>query len=130
MSRRRSRSDQSYDAAQAHARRVLKDLLKQAGTRFGEELKGFWFYDGELCPGCSQPADFGAMEYKGQNATSLNAFAYRERGILIGYFLCRFCAAYIFEQNDRRPGADTPLHKTIEKNLIAAYHKHLQSLDA
>ncbi len=127
---RRSRNPKEYSEAQAYAHRALKEALRQSRIRFGEELRGFWFYDGDLCPGCSQPLELDKMNFKGGGTLSLNAFAYHERGILIGYFLCRFCAAYIFEQNDRRPGVETPLHKTIEENLIAAYHKHLQSLNA
>jgi hypothetical protein len=70
------------------------------------------------------------MNYKGKEAMSINAFIYRARGILIGYFLCGLCAAFIFEQSEKRPGVETPLHDKIEMNLIAAYHKHLASLNA
>jgi hypothetical protein len=129
MPSNRSRRSKPYDASQAYAHEVLKGMLKHAKTQFGNNVKGFWFYDEELCPGCLQ-SEINSIEFKGQEALSLNAFIYRERGILIGYFLCRFCAAYIFEQNDRHPGIETPLHKKIEKHLVAAYHRHLQSLDA
>jgi hypothetical protein len=123
------RRNRSSSESQTYAHEVLKGLLKQAQTQFGKAVKGFWFYDGELCPGCLQ-SEINTVDFKGEEALSLNAFIYRERGILIGYFLCRFCAAYIFEQTDKHPGVDTPLHRKIEKNLIAAYHKHLDSLDA
>lgn len=130
MSPQRSRRNKNpYDETQAYAHETLKGMLKQAQTQFGKDVKGFWFYDDERCPGCLQPA-IDEAQITGESAFSINAFIYRERGILIGYFLCRFCAAFIFEQNDRHPGIETPLHKTIEKNLIAAYHRHLDSLDA
>jgi hypothetical protein len=125
----RSRRNKSSDERQAYAHEALKKMFKQAKVQFGDEARGFWFYEDELCPGCLEsPID--AMKFKGEDALSLNAFIYRERGILIGYFLCGLCAAYIFEHAERHPGVQTPLHGKIERNLIAAYHKHLSSLDA
>lgn len=124
----RARSSKSPNE-KIYAHEALKKLFKQAKAQFGNDAKGFWFYEDELCPGCLQvPID--AMKFKGEDALSLNAFIYRERGILVGYFLCGLCATYIFEQAERRPGVQTPLHKKIEQNLIAAYHKHLSSLNA
>ena len=56
---------------------------------------------------------------------------YRARGVLIGYFLCEVCANYIFKEVEKNPKIETtPLHTDIEMNLIAAYHKHLSSMDA
>jgi len=125
----RSRSSKSPNENQTYAREALKKMFAQAKLQFGDAAKGFWFYEDELCPGCLQvPID--AMRFKGEDALSLNAFIYRERGILIGYFLCGLCATYIFEQAEKRPGIQTPLHTKIEQNLIAAYQKHLSSLDA
>jgi hypothetical protein len=125
----RSRRNKSSDESQRYAQETLKRLFEQAKLQFGDAAKGFWFYEDELCPGCLQ-APISKMKFKGKDALSLNAFIYRERGILIGYFLCGLCAAYIFEQSEKRPGVQTPLHGTIEQNLIVAYHKHLSSLDA
>ena len=108
---------------------VLDMMFTQAKARFGNALKSFWFYDGDLCPGCmARPIE--AMKIKGENAVSLNAFIYRSRGVLIGYFLCQICATYIFDEAQKNPYKQTPLHTDIEQNLIAAYHKHLASLDA
>ncbi len=125
----RFRRNKSPDESQRYAQETLKRLFEQAKLQFGDGAKGFWFYEDELCPGCLQ-APIDKMKFKGEDALSLNAFIYRERGILIGYFLCGLCATYIFEQSEKRPGVQTPLHGTIEKNLIVAYHKHLSSLDA
>jgi len=108
---------------------LLGELYKQAKAQFGEAIKSYWFYDGDLCPACSQrPID--AMKYKGQDALSLNAFIYREHSVLIGYFLCGDCAGQIFRSAQVNPYHQTPLHAEIERNLIAAYHNHLRKLNA
>ena len=70
------------------------------------------------------------MKIKGKDALSLNVFIYRPRGVLIGYFLCQRCATHIFNEAQKNPYEQTPLHTDIEQNLIAAYHNHLASLDA
>jgi len=107
---------------------VLNKLFLQAKTQFGNAIQSFWFYDGDLCPGCMQRS-IKAIKFKGQDALSLNAFIYREGGVLIGYFLCEDCAKYIFRAARMNHYIQTPLHATIEKNLIAAYSsqppKHL-----
>ena len=72
----------------------------------------------------------GAIKFKGKDALAINAFIYRERGVLIGYFLCETCAKFIFKEAQKNPYKQTPLHTDIEQNLTAAYHKHLASLDA
>jgi len=125
----RSRHSKSSDENQAYIHRMMDGLFRQAKMQFGNAAKGFWFYEDDLCPGCMQ-APIDKMKYKGEDALSLNAFIYRERGILIGYFLCGLCAAYIFDHSEKHPGVQTPLHGRIEQNLIAAYHKHLSSLNA
>jgi hypothetical protein len=72
----------------------------------------------------------GVVKFRGKDALAINAFIYRERGVLIGYFLCEACAKTIFKEAQKNPFKQTPLHAEIEHNLIAAYHKHLASLDA
>ena len=125
----RPRYNRSSDETQVYIHRMMDGLFQQAKMQFGNAAKGFWFYEDELCPGCLQsPID--KMKFKGEDALSVNAFIYRERGILIGYFLCGLCAAYIFEQSEKHPGIQTALHGRIEQNLITAYHKHLSSLNA
>jgi hypothetical protein len=108
---------------------LLEAMFIQARAQFGEAIKGYWFHESELCPGCSVHP-IGEIKYKGKDAISLNAFIYRARGILIGYFLCETCALYIFESAQRNPYQQTPLHAEIERNLIAAYTNHLKNLNA
>jgi len=104
-------------------------MFTQAKMQFGDAVKSFWFYEGDLCPAClAHP--IGVIKMKGENAVAINAFIYRPRGVLIGYFLCQMCATYIFEEAEKHPYRETAKHAEIERNLIAAYHKHLASLDA
>jgi hypothetical protein len=107
---------------------ALAELFARAKAQFGSAVKSYWFYDGEPCPGCGFPVD--AMQYKGQDALSLNAFIYRPRGVLIGYALCGLCARQIFQAAEKNPGVQTPLHSVIEANLTKAYQRYLASLDA
>lgn len=102
----------------------LELMFRQARAQFGDAIKGFWFYEPDPCPGCQREID--AMKLKGNNALSMNAFIYRQRGILIGYFLCGQCALKIFQGAEENPGVQSPLHKVIEANLVKAYLKHLQ----
>jgi len=115
-------------SARDYAEASLAQLFAQARAQFGDAVKGFWFYDGEPCPGCGFPVD--VMKYKGKDALSLNAFIYRPRGVLIGYALCGLCAQQIFQGAERNPRVQTPLHAVIERNLITAYRKYLNSQDA
>ena len=105
---------------------TLAQLFLQARAQFGNAVKGYWFYDPDPCPGCSRVV--GAVKFKGEDALSLNAFIYRERGILIGYFLCGHCAKQIFRAAKATPGKQTPLHATIETNLVKAYLHYVQHL--
>lgn len=98
---------------------LLAQLFHQARAQFGPVIKGYWFYQPEPCPGCQRAVD--AIPLKGQNGISLNAFIYRERGILIGYCLCSRCAKTIFQASKTEPGKQIPLHQVIEKNLVQAY---------
>ena len=104
-------------------------MFNQGKAQFGNAMKSFWLYDGDLCPGClASPID--KIKVQGKDALSINGFMYRPRGVLIGYFLCETCANYIFKEAQKNPYKQTPLHADIERNLAAAYHKHLSSLDA
>jgi hypothetical protein len=101
-----------------------EDILNMFAAQFGDSVQGYWFYDGDLCPCClSRP--IGEMMYNNKKAASVNAFMYRERGILIAYFLCGECGHKIIAGRPKEP---TPQHKAIEQNLTAAYLKHLNSL--
>ena len=107
---------------------LLKQFYQQAKAQFGNAVKSYWFDTGESCPGCGGEID--AMDYEGKEALSLNAFIYRERGVLIGYVLCGKCAGKIMWGAKLRPRKETELHATIEQNLIDNYKKYLRSLDA
>ncbi|MFZ1700338.1 MAG: hypothetical protein WBO10_08235 [Pyrinomonadaceae bacterium] len=97
---------------------TLEMMFAQAQMRFGRAVKGHWFHDGDGCPGCGR--EIKAMKYKGKDALSLNAFIYREHGVLIGYLLCGKCGNKVI-----RATSQTPLHVEIEKNLKSAFVKHL-----
>jgi hypothetical protein len=101
----------------------LGRFFSQAKAQFGDAVKSFWLYDDELCPACNL-RPIGPIKYKGEDALSLNAFIYRPRGVLIGYFLCEPCARRIFEDAQKNPYTQTAVHTEIERNLIIAYHAH------
>ena len=129
MSSRSRRYNRSENDSKAEADRILSLMFKQAKMQFGDAVKSFWFYEGDLCPAClARP--IGVIRMKGERAVSLNAFIYRPRGVLIGYFLCEICANYIFKEAEKNPYKQTPLHPDIERNLTDAYLKYLSSLDA
>ena len=111
-----------------YANEVLKKLYSRARAQFGSSVKSYWFNNSDFCPGCGGKVD--AMKVKGEDALSLNAFIYRERGVLIGYILCSRCARRVFKIAKRSPGKQTALHTAIEKDLVNAYKKHLASMDA
>ena len=119
---------QSQDASEA-VLEMLSLIFTQAKAQFGDAVKSFWFYDGDLCPACAQ-RPIEVMTYQGQEALSLNAFIYRERGVLIGYLLCGSCATTIHQSAQKNPYTQTPLHAGIERNLIKAYQRYMSSLDA
>jgi hypothetical protein len=107
---------------------LVAKMFALARRQVGKAVSSYWLYDGDPCPGCGFPVD--AMEWKGGDALSLNAFIYRPRGVLIGYLLCGRCAEQIFRAAEKNPGVQTPLHSVIEANLIKAYQRYLASLDA
>jgi len=121
MRRHQEEIDKQVDA-------MVAELFARAQAQFGNAVKGYWFYDGDPCPGCGSAVS--PMKHKGKNALSLNAFIYRPRGVLIGYLLCGRCARYIFRAAQKTPYTQTSLHAEIERNLSAAYQQHLASLDA
>ena len=102
---------------------LLEQLFRQAQMQFGTAIKSRWLYDGDSCPGCG--GEIGTVKWKKKKALSLNAFIYREHGVLIAYLLCGKCANYIFKESESNPYGQTELHNEIEKNLKKAYVKHL-----
>lgn len=108
-------------AAQLDA--MLFELFARAHMQFGDAVISYWLYAEERCPGCGSAISY--MKFKGQNALSLNAFIYRQYGVLIGYLLCGRCATRIHRAAQKNPHVQIPLHSVIEQNLAAAYERYL-----
>jgi len=103
----------------------IDSIIAQMRAHFGDAVKAYWVHAEPLCPGCMvQPID--AITYKGKRAMSINAFMYRERGVMIAYFLCSDCANTVIAAKN----GPTELHKSIEENLKNAYNRYLASQDA
>lgn len=103
---------------------LLEVIYRQAQMQFGSVVKSRWFHDGDGCPGCGRKVD--GMKFKGKNALSVNAFIFRDHGVLIAYLLCGKCARRILRESERNPfDGQTALHSEIEKNLKQAFLKHL-----
>lgn len=99
-------------------------MFVQARMQSGGAVNSKWFHDGEGCPGCGR--EIKAMKFKGKDALSLNAFIYRDHGVLIAYMLCGKCARRIIRESKTNPFATTTaLHGEIEKSLKQAFLKHL-----
>lgn len=109
-----------------YAEQVLITMFLQAREQFGDAIKSYWFYDSDNCPSCGYKATL--FKKDGKDSLSMNTFIYRERGVLIGYFLCGSCAKRVFRDAKKNPGVQTAVHAKIEKNLIAAYKQHMNSL--
>lgn len=104
-------------------RELLDQLFHQAQMQFGSAIKSRWLHEGDGCPGCG--GKISTTKFKGQNSLSLNAFIFREHGVLIAYLLCGKCAKYIFKRSKEDPYSQTELHTVIENNLKKGYLKHL-----
>ena len=101
-----------------------EEIIDMMKAQFGNAVKAYWFYDEELCPCCSSRPG-GEITYNKQKALSINAFMYRERGVMIAYLLCGECANEIISKQPKEP---TSMHKAIEDNLVSAYLRYLNSL--
>jgi hypothetical protein len=101
-------------------------IVHSMKAQFGDAVKAYWVYDGDVCP-CCLTRPIAEMTYNGQSAVSINAFMYRERGVMIAYLLCGECAKQILKLSKNGPAS---LHESIEKNLISAYLHCTISLDA
>lgn len=108
---------------------ILEELFMRAKAQFGSAVKSHWFYTEDPCPGCGT-LRVGSTLYKGKSTLSLNAFIYRKEGVLIGYLLCAKCALSIFKAAEKNPSVQTPLHATIEVNLVKAYQRFTKKLEA
>ena len=107
---------------------ALAQMFLQMHAHFGDAIKSYWFNDSGICPGCGRQV--GVVKHKGKDAVSLNAFIYREVGVLIGYFLCQRCMKEVFRTAKRTPGQQGPRHDAIEANLMAAYQQYVSALDS
>lgn len=104
----------------------FEGILDMMKAHFGNAARAFWVYDGDLCP-CCRTRKIDIMDYQGKKALSINAFMYRDMGVLIGYMLCGRCANSIMAQCKNGP---TSMHSSIEDNLTDAYLCYLNSQDA
>ena len=120
--------DDQYNDYDEYLDALLGQMFFQAQAQFGDAIKSYWFYDGAGCPACGLPIDF--LEFEGREALSLNAFIYREHGVLIGYLLCGRCAQKIIRDTDRDSRQQKAIHAAIESNLIKGYKRYLRSMDA
>ena len=60
-----NRKTSKPDSPSAEIDKLLSQFFSQSRAQFGSAVKSYWFYDGGLCPGCSQPSD-GVMKFKGR----------------------------------------------------------------
>lgn len=127
MSSKRNRNQKSANVHEAYFE-AMNAMFEQAKAHFGSAVKSFWFYEGVTCPACLKN-EIGTVNFKGKEALGLNAFMYRKRGVLIGYFLCDTCTNYIHAQSQINPYKQTALHTDIERNLEEAYLKHLSPMN-
>ena len=93
---------------------ALEMLFRQAQMQFGSAIKSKWFHSEDGCPGCGKA--ISKLKHKGTDAISLNAFIYREHGVLIAYMLCGKCGKKVINAK-----TDTPLHSAIEATLKRSY---------
>ncbi len=98
---------------------MMEMIFHKAQMQFGQAaIKGRWFHDGDGCPGCGGQINY--FKLKKKNLLSINAFIFREHGVVIAYLLCGKCGQEVIKAK-----SDTPLHGEIEKNLKQAFLKHL-----
>ena len=104
----------------------IESIMRAMRAQYGEAAKSYWVYAEELCP-CCQVNSIDNFFEKDVRLVSINAFMYREKSVLISYFLCGDCAkkihALIVYQR-------SPLHVAIETTLIKAYKQYLTTLQA
>ena len=104
---------------------AMEKMLALCQAQYGDAIKTYWFYSESVCPCCAK-RQTAVFKHKNENAVSLNAFMYRERGVLIGYVLCGFCISELLKTSKKRQAI---MHENIEKNLIAAYQKHVSQMN-
>ncbi|MFO7684121.1 MAG: hypothetical protein R6X34_29160 [Chloroflexota bacterium] len=109
-----------------YVEQALISIFLQVQEHFGDAIKSYWFYDSDNCPGCGYKLTI--FKKDGKDSLSMNTFIYRQKGVLIGYFLCGNCAKRVFRDAKKNPGVQTSVHDRIEATLIAAYQKYMNSL--
>ena len=92
----------------------VESITKTMQAHYGSAAKTYWVYFNDLCP-CCQVHKIDEFILKGERAVSINGFMYREKSVLIGYFLCGECAKKIHALTVYQK---SPLHVAIEENLI------------
>ena len=102
---------------------LIDQIFRQAQMQLGPAVKGRWLHDDDDCPGCGK--EITVTKFKKQDALSLNAFMYREHGVMIAYMLCGKCANHIIRECKKNPVGKLRIHDEIEKNLKSAFMKHL-----
>jgi predicted RNA-binding Zn-ribbon protein involved in translation (DUF1610 family) len=100
---------------------VLEMIFQQARRQFGSAIKSRWVHTDDGCPGCGKEIDL--VKYKKKKAVSVNAFIFREHGVLIAYFLCGKCGKYVIDVSQKNPTGTTELHTRIEETLKSTYLK-------
>lgn len=109
--------------AKSDVNELLDLIFRQAQMQFGSAIRSRWVYARDGCPGCGRKID--EVKWKGNKAISINAYMYREHGVLIAYLLCGRCGRQVNEESKIDPFAQTPLHAQIEQNLRDSYVKQL-----
>ena len=104
---------------------AMEKMLALCQAQYGDAIKTYWFYSESVCPCCGKRQTV-VFKHENENAVSLNAFMYRERGVLIGYVLCGFCISELLKTSQKR---QMIMHENIEKNLIAAYQKYMSRMN-
>lgn len=100
---------------------MLNGLFWQVKMSLGDAVQTTWVHASDKCPGCG--TTIKKIKYKGQDVVSLNTFIYREKRVLIGYFLCGKCAKFVLGASQKDPDTKTSTHDRIEETLKAAYIK-------
>lgn len=100
---------------------LLDMIFRQAQMQFGAAIKSRWVHARDECPGCGRKID--DLKWKGKRAISINAYMYREHGVLIAYLLCGKCGKQVNEATEKDPARETPLHAQIEQTLRDSYLK-------
>jgi len=104
----------------------IDEIMGIFKARFGNSAQGCWVYSDDLCPGC-QVNNIGDFYIKGERQVSINAYMYRNRGILIAYLLCGHCAMQVIDNSSKE---NQSIHEKIEKTLGKAYERYLRSMNA